>query len=55
MLAFIYIFFFLVPLMTKIVAILGIRSLQKFKDQQLYVIYKYVTCSNIGFVANITY
>ncbi len=42
-------------LQTKIVAILGIHSSQRFKDQQLYVIYKYITSSNIGFVANITY
>ncbi len=51
---FLYIFF-LVPLGTKIVAVLGIQYLQRFKDQQRYVIYKYVTSSNIGFVANITY
>ncbi len=46
---------FLVPSGTNIVAILGIWSLQMFKDQQLYVIYKYVISSNVGFVANITY
>ncbi len=51
----VWITFFLVPSATKIVAILGIWSLQRFKDQQLYIIYKYVTPSNIGFVANITY
>ncbi len=40
---------------TKIVAILGIWSSQRFKDHQLYVIYKYDTSSNVGFVASITY
>ncbi len=43
--------FFFVP----IIAILGIQYSQRFKDQQLYVIYKYVTSSNVGFVAKITY
>ncbi len=51
--------FFLVSLGTKFVAILGIWSSQRFKDQQLIessdeIIYKYVTSSNVGFVANIT-
>ncbi len=40
--------FFLVPSGTKIMAILGIQwSSQRSKDQQLYVIYKYVTSSNV--------
>ncbi len=38
-----------------IIAILGILSSQRFKDQQLDVIYKYVNSSNVGFVANITF
>ncbi len=45
--------FFLVPSGTKIAAILDMWSSWRFEDQQLYEIYKYVTSSNVGFVANI--
>ncbi len=40
---------------TKIFAILGFQSSQRFKGHQLYIIYKYVTSSNVGIVANIAY
>ncbi len=40
--------FFLVPSGTKIVAILGIQYSQRFKEEQLYIIYKYVNSSNVG-------
>ncbi len=36
-------------------SIIGTPSSKRFEDQQLYIIYKYVTSSNVSFVANIIY